>query len=316
MIKPFQTLLQLCSCLLGVALIMAAWSEFVFYNEDPAAKLLSALERGGRAALANIAEMAVFYVIPSSFLLGLVALAGSHGSARILLLGALTGFAIEGAMVPAIYEAVPFSFLWTSVAWHGPVTVALGVFWLPHLFARASLPVAACAMVALGGLWGLWTTWTWGGAGFTAITPEAFGRFAAATTAMMGLGYLALWAAGWPGLGLPRWLAWLLLLPAGLFFVLQGLAVPVLALGAGLILVLLGALLARLGPCDVAGFHVKWPNLIALPAMPVSAWLSYSYFYAYGALLPAEDLIALTALLGLLVWTTGLVLGWRRVGRT
>ena len=302
---------RLLAATFGAALVMTAWSEFVFFNEGPAETLRAAMAGDG-AALGALTELFLLYAIPATLLIGLMGRFGARGSARVLLMGALTGYAIEGAMVPAVYEAVPFSYLWTSVAWHGPVTIGLGLFLLPWLMARGSWPRRALTLAALGAGWGVWTTWAWADPGFAPLPVGAFAGYAATTTCIMGLGYALLAVARWPGPRLPRWASYALMSPSLLLFAVQGLAQPLGALGLFAILGALVLALARLGRAEAAPPAHSPRNWAALPLLPLAALVSYAAVLTTGLPLGAEDLISLSFAVLLGVWVVGVIRGLRR----
>ncbi|MCY4335279.1 MAG: hypothetical protein OXC60_11510 [Litoreibacter sp.] len=291
---------------------MAAWSEFVFFNEDPSEALIAALNQGILPAFAYVFELALFYLVPSSFLIGLMGLSGSRGAARVLLLGALTGYSIEGAMVPAVYEAFPISFLWTAVAWHGPITVAFGLFVMPRLIARGSVLKGGATAICVGIAWALWTTWTWGDVAFSPVAPADFMAFAAATTTTMACGYLILQLAGWPNAVLPRWVSLLFTLPSAVFLVLQGLPVPLLGLGVWIIVGLLTALLLWLGRAYVDPYRGGWGAVGSPLIVLISVALSYAVLFETGPLIESEELFGVVFVGGFLVWVVGIAVGVKR----
>ncbi|MEM6971504.1 MAG: hypothetical protein AAF577_01765 [Pseudomonadota bacterium] len=293
------------SAVLGLAIAMLAWSEFVFFNEEPAALLVRTLKQGLMPTLIFVGEMILFYAIPGSFLLGLLAGFGSEGAARIMLIGALTGYAIEAAVVPAAYEAVPVSYLWTAIAWHGPVTVGVGVFLLPRLLGHAALSRMAVASLLLGGSWGLWAPWVWEGDESIRLSATGFLTFSIVTIALATAGYGLLLASRWPDLPLPRWVCVTLCLPTLVLLVAQGLAVPIAALGLFVIVAAVFGLLRLQGAGFEPGYGVRWSNLLALPLLPVAASIVYAVQLRTGPLLETADLAGLTALGGLLVWIYG-----------
>jgi hypothetical protein len=300
--------LQLLAAISGTALVMAAWSEFVFYNEGPAEALISALDQGVLTGISFLVEMGLFYLIPSTCLVGLVGLFGGVGTARILLIGALVGYSIEGAMVPAVYEAVPLSYLWTSVAWHGPITVALGVFVLPRLMAENPVFKMAIRSALLGIAWAIWTTWTWVD-GVTPIPDGTFGLFALATSIALLVGYALLKVANWPATIPPRWLSLVLLLPTLILLGVQGLAVPVQAAGLFGIIAALVLVLRRLGHETSESVQMRLSNLGALVVMPLGASFGYATLLQIGAPLMSEDLVSLMFLSGMGVWVWGVARG-------
>lgn len=305
-------LLKLLAAILGSALAMLAWSEFVFFNEGVAQGLRDGFAQSPWSGIRFVLMFAGFYCVASGFLVGLMGLFGSDGVAKVMILGALTGFAIEGTVVDAVYEAVPFSYLWTSVAWHGPITVALGVFALPRLLSLTSLSRVALWAMLIGASWGLWMTWTWGIEETARLTLMEFSIFVLQTVVIMAVGYALLFAAGWPRLVLPRGLCLVLMLPAIALFILQGSGVPLFGAGLALIMAALIFLLRWMGPDTAKAIPLRPQNLFFLVLMPVSAIAAYWVCLQTGPLIPSEDLVLLFAGGGLLVWIWGIVVGVRR----
>ncbi|MEM6408747.1 MAG: hypothetical protein AAF700_10045 [Pseudomonadota bacterium] len=309
--ETLRALFRLVSALSGAALVMLAWSEFVFFNEGPAEKLTLALEERPDQMLGVISGMAGFYLIPSAFLVGLVGLFGSRGSARVLLIGALTGYSIEGAVVPAVYEAVPFSYLWTSIAWHAPITVALGVFILPKLLTKLSVASRLLLLTLLGVFWAIWTTWIWVDDGFVPISALAFAKYACATTAIMAIGYGLLHLSGWPEKVAPAWVSYALIGPNVLLFAIQGITAPVSAIGLLIILSSLLFALRMLGRALADERTAKAPSFLSLAMLPASSSLVYLYLLDFGPSFPSEDLIFLTFVIGMLLWLIGIARGFK-----
>ncbi|MGV6846942.1 MAG: hypothetical protein ACWA5A_01050 [Marinibacterium sp.] len=307
-----MTVMRVFAGIVGAALAMAVWSEFVFYNEDPSHRLVAALDGGGADAIRYLAGLGLFYTIPSAFLVGLLGLFGSHGPARIFILGALTGYCIEGAVVPAVYEAPPISFLWTSVAWHGPITVGLGVFLLPRFLSTLTFPRLAVLVVLLGLFWGIWTSWTWEENGSLPIPPMVFLAFCATATVTLLLGYLLLRLANWPDLELTRRASAALIAPALIFFFVQAMNAPLAGVGVFAILAALLSLLLWLGPKPEDAYKYKWQKFPVLLLLPATAVPVYAWVFRAGPPIEPELLVILVAAGGVLVWIGGVVRGVAR----
>lgn len=121
------------------------------------------------------------------------------GVAALFLVGAIVGWLIEGAIVPEIYTAMPFSIAFTALAWHALLSVLGGWWLLPALLRRGGVRAwLVCA--ALGAAWGLWSldprmdeeAPTLAGAGFSLLVFAVVGLLAAAYAAA------ARWRPGWP----------------------------------------------------------------------------------------------------------------------
>jgi len=73
---------------------------------------------------------------------------------RLLLAGAIAGWLVEGAVVATVYEALPFSIVWTGLAWHATISVVVGWYLLPRALRGGgwrALLAAAPLGVFLGG---------------------------------------------------------------------------------------------------------------------------------------------------------------------
>ncbi len=73
----------------------------------------------------------------------------------------LFGFFVEGIPVPVLYEAIPFTILWTSISWHALISAALGLWLFRKLMARGR-PLAQITGCALAGAYlGAWSVELW-----------------------------------------------------------------------------------------------------------------------------------------------------------
>jgi len=81
----------------------------------------------------------------------------------LFLAACLFGFLTEGVPVPVLYTGVPFTIVWTSMAWHAVITVVM--FW--YLWRKFALDKSLFTNiwynVSLGLLLGLWTVVGWSG---------------------------------------------------------------------------------------------------------------------------------------------------------
>ncbi len=303
------TLVRLALALMGIALAMASWSEFVFFNEEPSEKLIAALAQGPLTAAGFVLDIGLFYVIPSTLLVGLVGLYGSLSLGRILLIGALTGYAIEGAVVPAVYADFPISLVFTSLSWHAPITVGLGVFILPRLLADPSALKVTLVSAILGVAWAVWTTWVWDIEEVAPVTFDVFLTFAIASMATIVVGYLLLWAARWPDLNLPRWACIALMLPCIGFFLLQALNGPIVGAILFVILVGLFVILRWEGRATEDSYQIRGINLAAFLLMLVVALAVYALLLQTGAPIGHQDLVVSVVFLGFLAWVIGVARG-------
>ncbi|PWK60546.1 hypothetical protein [Roseicyclus mahoneyensis] len=93
--------------------------------------------------------------------LGLVERAGALGWAPLVLSAGVFGWLIEGVIVGTTYEDMPFSLSWTPLAWHGLLTVGIGLVAIRQgLIARRVWPGVA-VLAATGVFAGLWAAQSW-----------------------------------------------------------------------------------------------------------------------------------------------------------
>ena len=191
-------------------------------NEGPVA----AVVKGSLAdQIYHVGFMWAFYLVPAALWLACIRLAGPNTWARVILAGALVGWSIEGAMVPAVYEAPPFSYIWTSVAWHAFVDVAFGLVLLPmclsHDGTRRSYVMSVLAIALL---WPVWSTWTWVDGPAAMISPVEFLTMAFWVLGLLGVGLAAYsWGVGAAAV-MPKNVAWVLVFPSVVLFALN--AIP------------------------------------------------------------------------------------------
>ena len=103
--------------LVGTALILLFLSEFLFLNEGPVATVVTLLgDRAGWGLAAALGEFVLVYVVFAYALLGSLHWFSVRTITDLFLVGALVGWAIEGIVIPLVYEAVPVSIVWPSVA--------------------------------------------------------------------------------------------------------------------------------------------------------------------------------------------------------
>ena len=179
MIKHAMTI---CVGILARALVLLAFSEFLFFNEGPVGHFLGAPDAMNKAL--QIAELIVFYCLPGSLLLALEPMMTSWP--RTILAGAFVGWSIEAAMVPVAYENVPFSFFWTSVSWHAMIDVCVGWVFLRRVMITGTAVSKIIYAVVLGFVTAIWSTWAWSDLAFEIAQ---FAEIFAVALALIGVGY-------------------------------------------------------------------------------------------------------------------------------
>lgn len=119
-----------------------------------------------------------------------------RGLPALVVLGALYGWLVEGVVASTVYEQLPFSLIWTGVAWHGVLTVVVG-WWLLPAVLRSGGRRAWAACAAIGLAWGAWSVGWWGAAPDQreeAVTQDlaSYALFALVVSAAAAVGYLVL----------------------------------------------------------------------------------------------------------------------------
>ena len=145
-------------------------------------KMRPALERVGRALLVSaivvvfseklywyvtgydVVELILGYFFPAYVLLWVIDAFRVRWAAPLFLAAAVFGFITEGVLVGTIYEGGPlglFSASYTPLAWHAPLSVMFGWWWLGRRLAAGSLRGLVAAAAGVGVLWGLWALAWW-----------------------------------------------------------------------------------------------------------------------------------------------------------
>jgi hypothetical protein len=282
---------------LGAAMVLLAFSEFVFVNEEPVGRVL---DSEGTGALLVTAQFLAFYMLTGVLYAGFAPWLTSWP--RVFLAGAFLGWSIEAAMVPVAYENIPFSYAWTAISWHAVVDVAFGLALYP-LALRAGLAAAIGATLAFGLCWAAWSTWV---LPWMDLPPAEFARLAAVVVALLVAGYAllfacgtarpsrrgrqALWAAG--ALNLALWAIW-------------ATGFPVAAAGLAVLAAFTAFAFRRApeGRLDIWAGAPTGALRLALPALAgVTATIAYSAMHRRGLVPEAELLTGGAMILGLVIF--------------
>ncbi len=281
----------------------------------------------------NVVDLLVGYFFPSWILLWLIDAFHVRRVAPLFLAAAVFGFVAEGVLVGTIYEGGPlglFNVSYTPLAWHAPLSVLFGWWWLGRRVAEGSLRRLAAGCAAVGLFWGLWALAWWlpENAADPALLAQGarLGQWPLTDFALHAFAFTALLAAAHWLLGrggrLPAFRpsrVEIVLVGAGLLFFFAGVVVAVpwapLKLAAVLALPLIGlyvnkrreppgSLLAEWpGPARPAGLAV----LFVVPTVAVAV-----YAAAAAVALPVEIIYAVTAM-GLVIGSAvagGVALVW------
>jgi hypothetical protein len=264
--------------LLVLGYLLVFYSEFLFYGQrsDPTLPI---------SPLVDLIPLLLAYSAMAYLLLSMIRFFRVQSLPGLLVAGAAYGWILEGMVVATMYEAIPFTISFTALAWHGPIDILLGLYWIPRQLQNSPPGKIALVFSGMGILWGFWLVWPWSEVGF-GIQREVFLRFSLLTT---GLLITAYWLLGrldlknfHPG-RLPLILLGCLL---ALFYTQNAiLNYGLLALILPFLLLLCGWALqqnrSRSPGGDILqdiGQKPRPLNLILLWLLPLTAYLTYSIF--------------------------------------
>lgn len=159
---------------------------------------------------------------------------------RILLLGALFGWLVEGVIVTTVIDDLPLTISWTGLAWHALFTVLVGWWWIPRTLDRPARG-SVWRLAAVGASVGAWAAFWRFEEGATSSIAE-FAVYAGVTTVAFAAGLAGWWALRHRAApGLPGTLTALLLLAA--LAVLNAIDNPLTLVGPALVALAVVALI-------------------------------------------------------------------------
>lgn len=257
----------------------------------------------------NILEMVTFYALFTFPFLLALSYFQVRGIFGLILAGALYGWAAEGVLVPAIYEFIPVSFLWTSISWHVLVDVLVGWYLIRLIMRHKGWVWNAASFITLGALWAFWATWYWEGEeaeAVNAILPDDFTIFAIVASVLWIAGMILSDRFGRETFTPTKWETGLTALLITILTLLTGfpylpLSLAVLPLIALTVYALHKARGKSHRPLVLVQMHntrpVWWKYPLAM-LTPVVAILIYPYLHNANTTIPTEDIILLMLVLG------------------
>jgi len=152
-----------------------------------------------------------------------------RGFAGFFVAAGLFGFAVEGIPVPVLYEALPFSIAWTSLAWHALLTVSVGLFYYRKVMTGGSRGKIILLNLTIGVGLGIWNGYIWNAGEdpdtaalvYVWISPWTFAGQFLIGYALFLAGHWIFDRLGWSPLPVSR----------GEYFTLSGLLLVLFALG-------------------------------------------------------------------------------------
>lgn len=312
----WRAVIRHLATLVGTGMILLFFSEFYFLNEGPVATVVTLLqERDALGLAAALGEFTLFYTLFAYALLGSLHWFSVRTITDLFLVGALVGWAIEGIVIPLVYEAVPISIVWPSVAWHSLVDVLLGWYLLRRLMRSETgwRPLAAFTLVGI--VWGAWATWLWTDPEvLQPLDPGTFAAYATATSTLWIGGMALVDQAGTTSLRVTGWEArvWFVVAGASALFM----AASALPLSLAIVPFVWLTVRALRRPTDTTSDELvthltarpAWTRYLATAATPLSAITIYTLLHAAKWAVPSEDVVVVL-LLAASVW---LLVAWRR----
>jgi hypothetical protein len=270
----FRPAARVAGMVLGTGYCLFFFSETVFWSlwrpdENP-------LIRAGGV---------LFYAFLGYILMALVATYRVRDVWTLMVAGACFGWVGEGVFAMTVFGAggipLPYTIAWTALAWHAPLSVVVGWWWLGRALRAPRGWGALWLSAGLGVFWGAW------GHGWRFETPPVVaepGMFllnAAGATALLAVGQWAI-AAGNPAAFRPSkvGLAIVAAVTLAFFGIVTVPAIPYAPLVLGPLLAIAWLALrraARRGPADAASVladlarPLRLRNVALLFAMPVVA---------------------------------------------
>ncbi len=141
-----QDLLKKVFLLLAIGAIFVTFSELWFYRLGDDTNYFALTFIYGLIGYVALILLAVFHV---------------RTFWGLFLAASVFGFMVEGIPVPVLYEAPPFSIVWTSLAWHALLSVAVGWYFFRKIMIEGSWLKAIALNVAIGISIGVWNAYSW-----------------------------------------------------------------------------------------------------------------------------------------------------------
>lgn len=112
----------------------------------------------------GLLDLLIGYLFPAWVLLWIIDAFRVRRVAPLFLAAAVFGFVAEGVLVGTLYEGGPlglFNVSYTPLAWHAPLSILFGWYWLERRLAAGSLRGLAAGCAAVGLFWGVWALAWW-----------------------------------------------------------------------------------------------------------------------------------------------------------
>ena len=141
--------------------ILMFFSEFYFLNEGPGAEFVDKWMTHPFGIPSWLLGFSLYYAGWGCIILTAISLFRVRSFWSFFIAGALFGWAVEGIVIPLIYEDMPGTISWPSLGWHAVVDVVFGWYLVRRILQKNNYLYTTVTAVALGLFWGVWSTWYW-----------------------------------------------------------------------------------------------------------------------------------------------------------
>ncbi len=131
----------------------------------------------------------VVYCILAVVLLSLAHRMRASGFWAVYLCGAVVGWICEGVMVQTLYMALPVTIIWSGLAWHALITVAVGWHRISTSLHSRSTGHSALLLSSCGLIYGVWAASWWAEQGGYRQPPMTFAIYSLVTGWLAVLAY-------------------------------------------------------------------------------------------------------------------------------
>ncbi len=308
--------------LYGSAIILMFFSEFLFVNEGMVAILIGKLQINLALAIGELFILSTYYALFTFPFLALLSHYKVNTLLGLFLAGAIFGWAAEALVVPAVYEGVPYSFVWTSISWHPLIDVLVGWYFVRLVMRNKNVLWNLTMFIALGGFWAIWSTWYWtgeSGGSFEIITPSEFSIFAYATGIFWIVGMVIADSFGRGGFYPTKWEVSFVALVAVVAFSIT--ALPFLPISLSLLPFIALTVFALYKGRDVTGeltidanldeARPEWWKYVLALLTPLTATLIYPWLFEMQLRIPTEDIILVVMLIAVATFVRAIVKPFR-----
>lgn len=178
LLKAIRDLFYRVTSALSLGLILFIFSEEFFWG----------FYRRG-SSIFDYLETYIVYALFAYIFLILLYWSGASNIWEVFLLGAIYGWVIEGLFVQTVYENLPYSISWTSLAWHALITIIWGFYLVYQSAVRENYYRVSLIFVIIGLLWGILATYWIIDLGYLPGVIE-FSLFVLLCALLLGYGYV------------------------------------------------------------------------------------------------------------------------------